>query len=244
MSAGIRASKDATLALMSYSPKSAPTLLYMFDVSMLFHLETAERPASNPSRNPSSVSPRGVLIDIPVIAIRLVLDKIHLHDTEYADGVISHDLSEACCGVVVLLVHGRNDVEVVARSDLRMKCGVVNPNQPKVKRLRIPENVERAIVREIQHAQCKLPDGFEQQGSGIDRMAGKVSNEYGISGVNEPLASNPRAFQIDCSNFIHEKKRGTMWNYPFDIFASNMNVACRNRRSPEWPSRSRSYNRL
>src|SRR5262245_42907267 len=95
MSAGIRASKDAALAAMSYSPRSAPTLLYMFDVSILFHFERAERPASNPSRNPSSVSPRGVLIDIPVMATRSVLGKIHLHDAEHADGVIFHDLSEA-----------------------------------------------------------------------------------------------------------------------------------------------------
>src|SRR5262249_9078941 len=105
----------------------------MFDVSMLFHFEIAERPASKPSRNPSSVSPRGVLIDIPVIAIRSVLDKVHLHDTECADGVTFNDLSEACCGVVVLLVHGCSDVELVAGSDFRTKRGVVDPNQAKVK---------------------------------------------------------------------------------------------------------------
>src|SRR5262245_49776252 len=104
----------------------------MFEVSMLFHFETADRPASNPSRNASSVSPRGVLIDIPVIAIRSVLDKIHLHDAEYADGVTFRHLSDASCFVVVLLVNGRSYIKLVAGSDLRMKCRVVDPNQAKV----------------------------------------------------------------------------------------------------------------
>src|SRR5262249_51933154 len=104
----------------------------MFEVSMLFHFETADRPASNPSRNASSVSPRGVLIDIPVIAIRSVLDKIHLHDAEYTHGVIFHDLSEARCFVFVLVVDGRNDINLVAGSDLRMKCRILDPNQAKI----------------------------------------------------------------------------------------------------------------
>src|SRR5262249_49767201 len=216
----------------------------MFDVSILVHFERAERPASNPSRNPSSVSPRGVLIDIPVIAIRSVLDKVHLHDTEHTDGFIFHDLSDARCGVVVLLINGRSDVELVARSDLRMKRRIVDPNQSKVKWLRISGNSECAIVDEVQHAQSKLPDRFEQKRSRIDRMAGKVSDEYGIGGVNEPLASKPSAFQIDCCNFIDEEKRRTMRNYPLDIVAFDLHVARSSRSSPKWPPISRSYDRL
>src|SRR5262249_48220143 len=137
--------------------------------------------------NPSSVSPRGVLIDIPVIAIRSVLDKVHLHDTECADGVTFNDLSEACCGVVVLFVHGCSNVELVAGSDFRTKRGVVDPNQAKVKWTRVSGNGERAIVGKVQHAQPKLPDRFEQKSSRIDRMAGKVSSKYRVGGVNEPL---------------------------------------------------------
>src|SRR5262245_47718902 len=136
-------------------------------------------------------------MDIPVIAIRSVLDKIHLHDAEYADGVIFHDLSEAGCGVLVSLVDGCNDVELVARSDLRTKCRVDDPDQAKVFWPRISRNRERAIAAEIQHAQTKLPDSFEQKSSRIDRVAGKVPDEHRISAVNEPLSPKPRALQID-----------------------------------------------
>src|SRR5215813_8671158 len=141
---------------------------------MLFHCETAERPASNPSRYPSSVSPRGVLIDIPVMAIRSVLDKIHLQDTEYADGVPFHYLSDAGCGVVVLLIHGCRDNDVVTWSNLRMKRRFADPNQPNVRRLRITGNGDSAIANEVQHAQSKLPDRFEQKSSRVDRMPRKV----------------------------------------------------------------------
>src|SRR5262245_9039161 len=216
----------------------------MFEVGMLFHWEIADRPANSPSRNASSVSPRGVLIDIPVIAIRLVLDKIHLHDTECADGIISHYLSEARCCVFVLLVNGCSDVDLVARSDLTLKCSVDIPNKKKFNRLRISGHAERPIICEVQHAQSKLPDRFEQKGARIDRMAGKVSSEYRISRVNVPLASKARAFQIDCRNSIYEKKRGAMRNYPLDIIALDLNVTCRSGASPERPPRSRSHDRL
>src|SRR6185436_17887617 len=144
---------------------------------MLVHFETAERPASNPSRYPPSVSPRGVLIDIPVMAIRSVVDKIHLHDAENADGVTFHYLSDAGRGVVVLGVNGRGDDQFVARPDLRTKRRFADPNQAKIRRLGISGNCESAIAGEVQRAQSKLPDRLEQKNSRINRVAGKVPKE-------------------------------------------------------------------
>src|SRR5262245_44014578 len=104
----------------------------MRDVSIVFHLESAERPASNPCRYSSSVSPRGVLIDIPVTAIRSVFNKIHLQNRERADGVVLHDLSRANCGVIVLHHERCSDAELLPGSDFGKKRRMVDTDDTRV----------------------------------------------------------------------------------------------------------------
>src|SRR5215471_13131629 len=96
---------------------------------MCFQRETAERPASNASRKPSSVSPRGVLIAIPVTAMRSVLNKINLHYRECANGVILRDLPGAHCRVIVPQYLGCGYIEPLTGSNLAEKCRMMNANE-------------------------------------------------------------------------------------------------------------------
>src|SRR5437667_1637305 len=98
----------------------------MFEVSIFFQCETAERPASNPSNKPSRVSPRGVLIDIPVMAMRSFFNKVNLHHSECTNGVILRDLTGTDCLIVVPLDCGRRYVEPFPRANLVKKCRMIN----------------------------------------------------------------------------------------------------------------------
>src|SRR5688500_8420297 len=98
----------------------------MREVSSCFQFVSADLPASKPSRNPSSVSPSGVLMDMPVMTIRrviglacwvLLVDKVDLHDGEAGDLVASHELARADRRVVVAFHDLGEDVERIPRTD-------------------------------------------------------------------------------------------------------------------------------
>src|SRR5665213_2685289 len=79
-----------------------------------------------PARNPSRLSPSGVLIDIPVMTTRSGSDKIDLHDPERADDAIPHELPCADSGIVVPVDDFSQDEQLVARADgSQIQC-VVN----------------------------------------------------------------------------------------------------------------------
>src|SRR5207253_2664976 len=105
----------------------------MFEVSIFFQCETAERPASNPSKKPSSVSPRGVLIDIPVIAMRSFFNKVNLHHSECTNGVILRDLTRTDCFIVVPLECGYCYIELLIRADLVKKCCMMNADEANIR---------------------------------------------------------------------------------------------------------------
>src|SRR2546422_460814 len=103
----------------------------MREVSMPFQVVTAERPASSPARKSSRRSPSGVLIDIPVIAIRRCsLDKIGLHDGRRADYLALEQLARADGGVVVEVHQLAEHGYLVARADLGQEQGVMDPEHP------------------------------------------------------------------------------------------------------------------
>src|ERR1051326_7924687 len=126
----------------------------MREVSIFFQCETAERPASNASRKPSSVSPSGVLIDIPVIAMRSFFDKINLHYAECTNGVIPHDLTGTDRLEVVLLDRGCCDIEPFPGTDLMKKCRMMDADE---------SNIERALAGEMKQTQAELRHRFDQK---------------------------------------------------------------------------------
>src|SRR5262249_35938871 len=93
----------------------------MREVSIAFHLDSAERPARSPARKPSSVSPSGVLIAIPVMTIRLFIDKVDLHDGERADRLTLHQLASADRREIVGPHKPGDHSQFVARRDLRQE---------------------------------------------------------------------------------------------------------------------------
>src|SRR5438270_10542317 len=101
-------------------------------VSIPVQRDTADRPASKLSRKPSRVSPSGVLIAMPVTAIRLSLDKEYLHDAERADRLTVQDLSGANGAIVIRTYNGCDDVQPLAGADLMQENRVVNSDGPDI----------------------------------------------------------------------------------------------------------------
>src|SRR5262245_3004676 len=95
-------------------------------VSMAFQVDRADRPASNASRKPSSVSPSGVLTAIPVMTMRLVADKVDLHHGECAYRRAFQDLAGAYRGVVVRANEFGDDFQLVAGKNLGEKHRLMN----------------------------------------------------------------------------------------------------------------------
>src|SRR2546421_2067799 len=180
----------------------------MREVSIFFQCETADRPASNPSRKPSSVSPRAVLIDIPVIAMRSFFDKINLHYAECTNGVIPHDLTGTDRLKLVLLDCGCRYIEPFPGADLMKKCRMMDADE---------SNIECTLAGEMKQAQAELRHRFDQQNSRVNGVAWKVAGEYRIGRGDEPLSPEPRRIQIDLADRVHEQKRITMWNQAFNL---------------------------
>src|SRR2546429_610657 len=133
----------------------------MREVSIFFQCETAERPASNASRNPSSVSPRGVLIDIPVTAMRSFLDKANLHHSECANGVILRDLTRTHCLQVVPLECGCCYIELFPRADLGKKHRMVNADEANIGWPLFRKNLNRLFPAEMKQAESELGHRFD-----------------------------------------------------------------------------------
>src|SRR5207253_7030623 len=164
----------------------------MFEVSIFFQCETAERPASNPSKKPSSVSPRGVLIDIPVIAMRSFFNKVNLHHSECTNGVILRDLTRTRSRVVVQLECGCCYIEFFSGADLVQKCRMMNAHEANILRLFIPRNLHRTFAGEMKQAQSELRHRLNQKDSRINGMTGKVCRKYRVCRPNEPFSQQPR----------------------------------------------------
>src|SRR6266436_3736707 len=146
----------------------------MRDVSIAFQRDTADRPASNPSRKPPSVSPSGVLIDMPVTAIRSAIDKAHLHDPKRADTIVPEDLPRADRAQIVCHDERRGDVESIPRADLGEKGRMMNAGSAKLGRRGVRRHVERAPARKMEEAPAELAHRFHEQDAWIDRLAGKM----------------------------------------------------------------------
>src|SRR5688572_16876529 len=101
----------------------------MRPTSNAFHCDTADRPASRASRKPSSVSPSGVLMAIPVTAMRLSLDKEDLHDAEGADPLASEHLARADRAVVIRADDSGDDIDGRTALDLADEHGVMYPHR-------------------------------------------------------------------------------------------------------------------
>src|SRR5215469_13304056 len=99
---------------------------------MCFQFETAERPASNASRKPSRVSPRGVLIDIPVTTMRSVLNKKNLQHSKGANRVIPCDLTGTDCLEVVPLDCRCGYIEPLPWADFVKKCRMMNAGEANI----------------------------------------------------------------------------------------------------------------
>src|SRR5262249_7331936 len=114
-------------------------------------------------------SPSGVLIDIPVMAIRSVFDKVNLHHSECTDGFVPNYLTGTDRGVVVLTHNRSNHIEALLRSDFGEKRRMMNPHGT--------ETRCRDFSQETHETQSELADCFKQQYSRINRRTGEVAGE-------------------------------------------------------------------
>src|SRR5512136_1290768 len=82
-------------------------------VSIFFQRESADRPARRAARKPSSVSPSGVLMLIPVMAMRSAFDKVDLHDREGGGDAALQELPGGDGAEAVALQERGEDGEIV-----------------------------------------------------------------------------------------------------------------------------------
>jgi hypothetical protein len=169
------------------------------------------------------------------MAMRSSFNKVNLHHSECANGVILRDLTGTDCPVVVPLDCGCCYIETLPGADLGKKRRMVYANEANIWCPLFSKNVNCTFPYEMKQAQSELRHRFDQKDSRINGMAGKVSSEHRICRVNEPFSPEPRRFQIDCRDSIHEQKRIAMWNQPFNLIAPDIDIARRSRRLPEFP---------
>src|SRR5438552_18123073 len=109
----------------------------MREVSKPFQQVMADLPASSAVRKPSSVSLSGVLIAMPVTAMRRgvlvsVVGKVRLHRRERAYVGPATDLADQRSGVGVVLQHLGEHCQPVAWVYLRNKHGIVQLERARV----------------------------------------------------------------------------------------------------------------
>src|SRR6185369_9146595 len=180
-------------------------------VSTPFQRETADRPASSPARYPSRVSPRGVLMAMPVMTIRSALDKVNLHDSKSTDDSIAQNLPGADCSEVIGLNPRGYDFKQLAGSDFRKKCRMMNANSPQRSR--------GAAFQNMNQTQAELPDGFQLKHPWINGLTRKVSLEHRVARMNGSHAANLRVRRIDVGNPVYEEKRLPMRDHGFNLTA-------------------------
>src|SRR5215813_6966207 len=135
----------------------------MREVSSVFHRDSAERPASSPDQKPSSVSPRGVLMAMPVMTTRLVIDKVHLHDRQRAYRLALKQLARADGRIVISRNELRDHLQFVARQNFGEKQRMMNFQRADAPRTGVFGHLPGAGRIEAHQAQAKLPHRLELQ---------------------------------------------------------------------------------
>src|SRR5579883_1094142 len=205
----------------------------MRDESSVFQRVIAERPARSPSRKPPRVSPRGVLIDIPVIATRRSVGKVHLRDGERADRLALQDLTRDRGRELVPVDDAGEDMKGVAALQLPEEAGVADGYGAEVARDGVGVDVVAPALLEMEETDPELSHDLDLEDPRIDGLAREVTGEDGIVRVEPPRPGEGALLEVESGELVHEQERLAVAEDPADRVAAERNVARRGSALPE-----------